>query len=228
MKMFDLVWIMTRGGPLWSTETVSTYVYKRAFEWNTFDLGYPSAIAVVWFVVVIVFVLALTWAFRQRDRLRVLSGDEPASRPGRARSCWSPLSLYTAYAAGPFLWIAGDVGAHHARDLRRSLRPAVDRRTGTSTRRPGSNRATASISITALIVVVAAVAIVTIVGAMAAHCLARYRFRGNRLIYFLIFSAIVFPPQITIIALFQILVRLRAVQQPRRAEARLRRRSSCR
>ncbi len=33
MKIFDLVWITTKGGPLWSTETVSTYVYKRAFEW---------------------------------------------------------------------------------------------------------------------------------------------------------------------------------------------------
>jgi len=31
-------------------------VYKRAFEWNTFDLGYPSAIAVLWFVIILVFV----------------------------------------------------------------------------------------------------------------------------------------------------------------------------
>ena len=69
MKVFDLVWIMTEGGPLWSTETVSTYVYKRAFGWNTFDLGYPSAIAIFWFVVVVAFVLALHALFRQRDRL---------------------------------------------------------------------------------------------------------------------------------------------------------------
>lgn len=69
MKVFDLVWIMTQGGPLWSTETVSTYVYKRAFNWSTFDLGYPSAIAVVWFVVVLAFVLTLKSLFRQRDRL---------------------------------------------------------------------------------------------------------------------------------------------------------------
>jgi multiple sugar transport system permease protein/raffinose/stachyose/melibiose transport system permease protein len=69
MKVFDLVWIMTRGGPLWSTETVSTYVYKRAFEWSTFDLGYPSAVAAVWFIVVLAFVLGLTWLFRQRERL---------------------------------------------------------------------------------------------------------------------------------------------------------------
>jgi multiple sugar transport system permease protein/raffinose/stachyose/melibiose transport system permease protein len=69
MKVFDLVWIMTQGGPLWSTETVSTYVYKRAFNWNTFDLGYPSAIAVVWFIIVLVFVAGLMWLFRQRERL---------------------------------------------------------------------------------------------------------------------------------------------------------------
>ena len=69
MKIFDLVWIMTKGGPLWSTETVSTYVYKRAFEWNTFDLGYPCSIASVWFFIVLAGVLTLTFIFRQRDKL---------------------------------------------------------------------------------------------------------------------------------------------------------------
>jgi len=69
MMVFDLIWVMTGGGPLWSTETVSTYVYKRAFEWNTFDLGYPSAIAVLWFVIILAFVAIVTRALRQRDRL---------------------------------------------------------------------------------------------------------------------------------------------------------------
>ncbi len=69
MKVFDLVFIMTEGGPMWATETVSTYVYKRAFNWNTFDLGYPSAIAVVWFVVVIGFVLFFNRLFKQKERL---------------------------------------------------------------------------------------------------------------------------------------------------------------
>jgi ABC-type sugar transport system permease subunit len=59
MKIFDLVWIMTKGGPMWATETVSTYVIKRAFEWRTLDLGYPSAIAVLWFLVILVFSLIL-------------------------------------------------------------------------------------------------------------------------------------------------------------------------
>ena len=69
MKIFDLVWVTTQGNPLWATETVSTYVYKRAFQWSTFDLGYPSTIAVVWFFIVLAGVLGLTFLFRQRDKL---------------------------------------------------------------------------------------------------------------------------------------------------------------
>jgi ABC-type sugar transport system permease subunit len=69
MMVFDLVWVMTAGGPLWSSETVSTYVYKRAFEWNTFDLGYPSAIAVLWFVIILAFVAVMTRVLRQRERI---------------------------------------------------------------------------------------------------------------------------------------------------------------
>jgi len=69
MKVFDLVWVTTRGGPLWSTETVSTYVYRRAFDWNTFDLGYPSAIACIWFVIVLAGVLVLSRIFRRHQQL---------------------------------------------------------------------------------------------------------------------------------------------------------------
>lgn len=56
------------------------------------------------------------------------------------------------------------------------------------------------------VVVVAAVALVTVIGAMAAHCLARYSFRGNRLVRYLILIGLVLPPQLVILALFQILL----------------------
>lgn len=69
MMIFDLIWIMTRGGPLWSTETVSTYVYKRAFDWNTFALGYPSAIAVVWCVIILAFVALMNRLMRRSRQL---------------------------------------------------------------------------------------------------------------------------------------------------------------
>ena len=56
------------------------------------------------------------------------------------------------------------------------------------------------------IVVVSAVALVTAVGSMAAHCLARYRFRGDRLVRLAILSGMILPPQLLILSLFQILL----------------------
>jgi len=56
------------------------------------------------------------------------------------------------------------------------------------------------------IVVVCAVVLVTVIGAMAAHCLARYNFRLSRLVRFVIVSGSILPPQLLILALFQILL----------------------
>ncbi|NWF71212.1 MAG: sugar ABC transporter permease [Chloroflexi bacterium] len=61
MKAFNVVWVLTEGGPLHASETVATYVQKRAFAWRTLDLGYPSAIAVFWFGVVLVGVILLRY-----------------------------------------------------------------------------------------------------------------------------------------------------------------------
>ena len=45
MKFFDIVYLMTGGGPAHATELMATYMYSRAFE--SFKLGYGSALAVV-------------------------------------------------------------------------------------------------------------------------------------------------------------------------------------
>ncbi len=115
------------------------------------------------------------------------------------------LSLYTVYSAGPFAWVS-------VMSLRTTSEisanpyglPEHFHWQKFTTAWTTSNYGTYFWNSTA--VVVAAVAILTIIGSMAAHCLARYRFRYNRLIYFVIFSAIIFPPQVTIISLFQVLV----------------------
>jgi ABC-type sugar transport system permease subunit len=69
MKQFALVWVMTRGGPMRGTETVATYVIKRAFEWKTLDLGYPSAIAVIWFVIIFGLSFGLTRFLQRKEAL---------------------------------------------------------------------------------------------------------------------------------------------------------------
>ena len=43
LKFFDLVWVMTGGGPNRSTDLMATYMYQQAF--SSFRMGYGSAIA---------------------------------------------------------------------------------------------------------------------------------------------------------------------------------------
>ena len=54
MNAFNVVWVLTNGGPMHFSETVATYMQKRAFAWTSFDLGYPAAIGVVWFGVIVI------------------------------------------------------------------------------------------------------------------------------------------------------------------------------
>ena len=51
LRVFDLVWIMTAGGPGHATETVSTYVYSTAFR--SLDVGYGQAMATILMVLIV-------------------------------------------------------------------------------------------------------------------------------------------------------------------------------
>jgi ABC-type sugar transport system permease subunit len=45
LKVFDLIYIMTRGGPSYATEVFATMLYREAFDLN--EMGVASAIAVI-------------------------------------------------------------------------------------------------------------------------------------------------------------------------------------
>jgi ABC-type glycerol-3-phosphate transport system permease component len=115
------------------------------------------------------------------------------------------IAAYTFYTLGPFVWLAtmsvrttGEISADHYAWPRPFHWEQF--------RQAWFDSDFATYFWNSSIVVVAAVAIVTLIGAAAAHCLARYQFAGNRLIYFVLFSSIIFPPQITLISIYQILV----------------------
>lgn len=72
LKMFGLPWVATpRGGPLGATEVVSTYMVRRAFFYETFDQGYPAALATIWFFVIMLIAAILTIGLRRRERLEL-------------------------------------------------------------------------------------------------------------------------------------------------------------
>ena len=209
MKVFDLVWIMTQGGPLWSTETVSTYVYKRAFNWNTFDLGYPSAIASVsGSLVVVGLVLVLNRALRTRDRIEFLSmvRSSKAYRLLTSGGMMAILVAYTVYSTAPFLWVA-------TMSVRTTTEISTDHYAWPNPFHWEQFREAwidSNFNVyfmnSLMVTLVTSVVVLTLAGAAAAHCLARYRFRGNRLIYAILFSSIIFPPQVVLISIYQVLV----------------------
>ncbi|HTX00120.1 MAG TPA: sugar ABC transporter permease [Acidimicrobiales bacterium] len=67
-QAFDQIYVMTTGGPLYSTETLVIYMYRYAFE--NFEIGYGCAVAVVLFVIVLAFTAVEVRMFR-RSQTRV-------------------------------------------------------------------------------------------------------------------------------------------------------------
>ena len=54
-KLFTLVYVMTAGGPLHYTETISTWIYKNAFDFG--NVGYAAAISFILFLIVFIVTL---------------------------------------------------------------------------------------------------------------------------------------------------------------------------
>ena len=67
LTQFNLIWIMTRGGPVNASEVMSTYMYRYAFI--RFQLGYGSAVALVMLAICLVFSVAYLRLARQPDYL---------------------------------------------------------------------------------------------------------------------------------------------------------------
>lgn len=63
LKYFDLMWVMTGGGPLFSTSTMATYLYQVAFK--SYRVGYGSTIASALFIVVFTMALLINLITRR-------------------------------------------------------------------------------------------------------------------------------------------------------------------
>ena len=60
---FDSIWLLTEGGPSYASETLTTYVYKAAFQ--AFNLGKASSIAFIMFMLLFGLVLIYARALRR-------------------------------------------------------------------------------------------------------------------------------------------------------------------
>ncbi len=65
LKSFDIIYVLTQGGPGTASETINLYLYLQAFSF--FNIGPASAVVIVFFVIILALALILMFA---RERLR--------------------------------------------------------------------------------------------------------------------------------------------------------------
>jgi len=65
LRLFDVVWALTKGGPGTMTETISTYAYVQGFQ--QFETSYTAAIAIM---VIVLLSIVVIWALRRVEIAR--------------------------------------------------------------------------------------------------------------------------------------------------------------
>lgn len=68
LRSFDLVSIMTGGGPFGSTRVLSFYVFEKSLSERGLQYGYAAAIAVVLFLIMLVFISYFLWSMYQEEK----------------------------------------------------------------------------------------------------------------------------------------------------------------
>jgi ABC-type glycerol-3-phosphate transport system permease component len=124
----------------------------------------------------------------------------------RSGAIMSVLLVYTAWTVWPYLWIAF-MSLRTTDEIVRNyyglpIPPHWGKFHEAWTRFGFDNYLANSVVVTA-----GSIAIVTVVGSMAAYVLGRprFEFRGRNALFFLIFLSIMFPPQIMLLALYELL-----------------------
>ena len=65
LRAFDLVSVMTRGGPYNSSSVLANFMYIEAF--NNYKMGYGAAISVILFLISLVFIFVYLWRVLQDE-----------------------------------------------------------------------------------------------------------------------------------------------------------------
>ena len=66
LRAFDIMFVLTGGGPAGATETLTVYAYRTLFQ--TLQIGFGSAIGVVVFAFVMVVAVAYLWVINRQDQ----------------------------------------------------------------------------------------------------------------------------------------------------------------
>ena len=68
LRSFDLISVMTNGGPFGSTRVLSFYMFEESLSEFGFRMGYGAAIAVVLFFIMLFFIVYFLWSMYQDEK----------------------------------------------------------------------------------------------------------------------------------------------------------------
>lgn len=68
LRSFDMIAIMTQGGPYGSSNVLSYYMFETALSEYGFRMGYGSAIAVVLFMIMLIFISYFLWSMYKEEK----------------------------------------------------------------------------------------------------------------------------------------------------------------
>ena len=64
-QVFDPIYVMTKGGPMFSSEVLVYYIYYMGF--NVFDMGYASSMAFILFIIILMITILQLHGFRKGE-----------------------------------------------------------------------------------------------------------------------------------------------------------------
>ncbi len=70
LRSFDLISIMTNGGPFGESRVLSFYMFEVALSEYGFRMGYGAAIAVILFLIMMIFITYFLWSMYREERGR--------------------------------------------------------------------------------------------------------------------------------------------------------------
>jgi len=70
LRSFDLISIMTEGGPFGSSRVLAYYMFEVALSEYGFRMGYGAAIAVVLFLIMMIFITYFLWSMYREEKAR--------------------------------------------------------------------------------------------------------------------------------------------------------------
>ena len=71
-RIFDSIYVLTKGGPGKATESLSLLIYRT--NWNKYNVGYASAMSYIMLVFMIIVALTIQYIGRDKDNLRRRKG----------------------------------------------------------------------------------------------------------------------------------------------------------